>query len=413
MEEDIGGFWSSPAGRAVRRNDRRQRVRYLHITGEPEGKGGRGNRAVLPFQRQALEQLGQLRSGVLTGPLVLDLRFTAARKSPPAIHRVAKWALDVLGPAAPALVSGGRRHVLYRDDRQVKLLSVRMNQNWNPGAPLGVGHTYVTAWPLRDVLAELEDATWRRDHVADCDCVGRCAYFADAEAAEECVRDEDSDLGFGWSGEGPSEVLQSWLRFHQRERAQRQLLKSTDRAVGVALRSGLRMITGARPLHAMHTAARDLESDMWRMVMSEPITVRMPGLPEGPGQRGTYLRAAREQLQAFQCRWPVLQPLLTPLKLTILVVPPRQGKDLDNIALDILPIAHDVLRPHIDPWLETPALSEDSDREARIRRLRSLNAMTVTSYQVIELQRSPDDRDGAMLRLALGLGDQYDSPWAH
>jgi hypothetical protein len=40
--------------------------------------------------------------------------------------------------------------------------------------------------------------------------------------------------------------------------------------------------------------------------------------------------------------------------LTFLVIPPEQGKDLDNIALTALPIANEVLRPHIAPHLLFP-----------------------------------------------------------
>jgi hypothetical protein len=50
---------------------------------------------------------------------------------------------------------------------------------------------------------------------------------------------------------------------------------------------------------------------------------------------------------------------------TVLVIPPEQGKDLDNIALTAIPIAHEVLRPHIQPHLLAPALRElgpDPDR---------------------------------------------------
>ena len=59
----------------------------------------------------------------------------------------------------------------------------------------------------------------------------------------------------------------------------------------------------------------------------------------------------RASLEEFRLRAPLFQSLLVPVTLTFLVVPPEQGKDLDNIALTALPIAHDVLRPHIAPHL--------------------------------------------------------------
>ena len=44
--------------------------------------------------------------------------------------------------------------------------------------------------------------------------------------------------------------------------------------------------------------------------------------------------------------------------LTFLVIPPEQGKDLDNIALTALPISHEILRPDISPHLLSPTNGE-------------------------------------------------------
>lgn len=41
----------------------------------------------------------------------------------------------------------------------------------------------------------------------------------------------------------------------------------------------------------------------------------------------------------------IFSPLVVPVKVTFLVVPPQQGKDLDYIALTCLPLVHEVLRP--------------------------------------------------------------------
>ena len=37
--------------------------------------------------------------------------------------------------------------------------------------------------------------------------------------------------------------------------------------------------------------------------------------------------------------------MLVPLKVTLVVVPPAQDKDLDNLALDALPAVHEIFRP--------------------------------------------------------------------
>ncbi|MFC6022944.1 hypothetical protein ACFP2T_43190 [Plantactinospora solaniradicis] len=80
-------------------------------------------------------------------------------------------------------------------------------------------------------------------------------------------------------------------------------------------------------------------------------------------------------------------------------MPPQQGKDLDNLALDVLPAVHEVLRPHVEPWHLTPGLLDEGDRadtqmklkrDQALKRLKSLNAQSVTAYQVVELKRRPE-----------------------
>ena len=96
----------------------------------------------------------------------------------------------------------------------------------------------------------------------------------------------------------------------------------------------------------------------------------------------------------------------------LLVIPPEQGKDLDNIALTALPIAHDVLRPHISPHLLSPTYGDNEPwRDEALARLNSVNARSVGAYQVIELPRSQGDPPEGTLRLALGPHTRWS--WWH
>ena len=92
------------------------------------------------------------------------------------------------------------------------------------------------------------------------------------------------------------------------------------------------------------------------------------------------------------------------LTLTFLIIPPVQGKDLDNIALTVLHIAHEVLRPHISPHLLSSAYGGDPDPrlDRALAGLKSVNARSVCAYQVIELPRTLQDPPEGALRLALG-----------
>jgi hypothetical protein len=81
-------------------------------------------------------------------------------------------------------------------------------------------------------------------------------------------------------------------------------------------------------------------------------------------------------------RVPILSSLCVPLKVVLLVVPPPQGKDLDNLALAVLPALQD-----------------------------ALNAPDITAYEVIELKRTADDPPSGLVRIALGSGSQDASTW--
>jgi hypothetical protein len=151
-----------------------------------------------------------------------------------------------------------------------------------------------------------------------------------------------------------------------------------------------------------------------RTLLSGPLTLPLPGLPTAEGQGEQFRRMIRDQLEAFRRQWPLFRSLVVPVKVTFLVVPPEQGKDLDNIALTCLPIVHEVLRPHIEPHYLSPAfMHRDADprREEALRRLQSLNARSVTAYQVVRLPRTPEDPHEGTLRLALGRAAPYGSWW--
>ena len=413
----VDDFWSSPAAWPYLYGRRRARTRYLEIANEPESKGTRGTRAALDCQRQALQQLADIRAGVLTVSLALDLHCTVGRKNPPMIHNIAKWALDVLGPVSPDLDVVGRGQVLYRDDRQVKLLSVRLDQAWrgDTEAP-APGESWIVARPIRDVVADLDTA--QRLHRGE----GLDELELDEDECHETWNsiygdDDEDDDDLDWQGEdGIPEDLRPWHRFYQQERVQRQLLATTDRILTNALHTTPHLISGARPprhgdIPQLHDLLRQVEITSWQFLVTGPIAAPLPDLPDAPGSRDHFRQEVRRQLQQFCQRWLVLTPLLVPLKITLLVVPSRQGKDLDNIALDVLPIAHEVFRPHIKPWLLAPTTDADPERERLLRRMRSLNAQSVIGYQVIELHRLPHSGEQGTLRLALGCGDDPSSPW--
>lgn len=370
----------------------------------------------------------------MTGPVALDLRFVSTRPTPPAIHRMAKWALDVLEQPGPtAALSADRRPLLYRNDRQVKLLHVSLDQAW-PGDGHPPGHegpkTIIYAQPLRDVVEDLgvshELSRTRRPHRRDRDVLGE---------------DEEDDYpridpGEDWDTEIPPPTgdpardrfnasLLAWSTYQKLELTQKRLLIAMDRLVDGAIssapyqisESGIRDSGGARRWPELIDLVKQHETQRWQDLLSFPLMLPLPGLPGSSADRRAFRDALSESMEAFRGRWPVLQNLVVPIRVTMLVVPPQQGKDLDNLALDVLPAVHKVLRPHIEPWHFTPGLLDEGDpadtqmkrtRDQALKRLKSLNAQSVTAYQVVELKRRPEHPAQGFLRLTLGLGDGYD-----
>ncbi|MEU8048483.1 hypothetical protein [Micromonospora haikouensis] len=369
----------------------------------------------------------------MTGPVALELRFVSTRPTPAAIHRMAKWALDVLEQPSPtAMLSADRRPLVYRNDRQVKLLHVSLDQAW-PGdghPPRREGpNTMIHAQPLRDAVEDLrvshELSMARQPNHRDWDALGE-------DEEDGYPRFDPRDR---WDTEIPRPTgdaardrfnasLLAWSTYQNLELSQKRLLITMDRLVDGVISSAPYQISGSgardggvrRSLELVDLVERH-ETQRWQDLLSFPLALPLPGLPENSSDRRTFRDALYATMEDFRGRWPLLRDLVVPIKVTMLVVPPQQGKDLDNLALDVLPVVHEVLRPHVEPWHFTPGLIDEGDptatqtkrkRDQALKRLKSLNAQSVTAYQVVELKRRPEHPPQGLLRLTLGLGDGYD-----
>jgi hypothetical protein len=77
-----------------------------------------------------------------------------------------------------------------------------------------------------------------------------------------------------------------------------------------------------------------------------------------------------------------LNPLDHPIKITIFTVPPENGgKDLDNLALNVIPLIHEILRPPTFQKLGARRLQTSMP-------ISGVHQEMVTSYEVIELPRN-------------------------
>jgi hypothetical protein len=352
----------------------------------------------------------RLRWYPMTGPVALDLHLKAERPNPPTIYRAAKHALDALGPALPCNVRPRRRHVLYHDDRQIKFLYVDLNQAWLPEDRGRTGSILVIARPARDVIADLRMA----ELVSHEQYGDEKSPFQLLPLSDE-PEEPDWLTGPGTGGLSPAEhFLADYARYHYRARLQESILARTDAILASAVSAYFDSVIKTSISAELAAIFEKSQEEDRELLLSNPLVPPLPGLPRHTGEATQFAAQLRVRLEEFRSRWRVLQPLSVPVTMTFLVIPPAQGKDLDNIALTALPIAHDVLRPHIQPHLLAPHYQHGEPapwRDEAIRRLRSVNASSVRAYQVIELPRTSHDPPEGVLRFALGHYSAAGSWW--
>ncbi len=150
----------------------------------------------------------------------------------------------------------------------------------------------------------------------------------------------------------------------------------------------------------------------------------IPGLPCESGEGQEFKNSVRRQLKELHAKLPAFSRLLVPLKVTFLMVTPQQGKyldnlaqrkDLDNLALKILPLVHEIFQPPLVPSIIAdmlPSGDDSPENHATRKRLQFIRTHSVTAFEAIALKRHEEDSPQGHLRLALGSGSQTGSTWS-
>ena len=279
---------------------RRARRLIMQVDGEPERKGRGGSRSAVDFQRQVMDQMERYRCYPMTGPVALDLHFTAVRRNPASIHRIAKHTLDILGATQNGNARPRRRSVLYRDDRQVKFLYVGLDQAWQPDGQAGgrTGSTFIIAQRARDVMADFRKA-------------GRLSreWLYEDEESPFLVPELPDEPEPEWPtapGSARTAVerfLAEETRFHDARTLQDALLGRTD----AVLISALSMYLDHQPPREgipEQLAAIMAESEIRsrKLLLSNPMTLPLPGLPRVTGESKDFAQLIRDSLEAFRPR---------------------------------------------------------------------------------------------------------------
>lgn len=418
------GYWQSLEGFRHQHRWREARHVLAWIGHEPERKGPRGARSAGAFRLAV--QTESVTGGRKLWPrasLALTLNFATSRQQPPNIERLAKHYLDLLGDHD----GGDNGPLLYRDDRQVNMLYVSCYHGWDPDAPVERGSIHLDCCSRANAIGALE-AAYELE----------VRHDGPSPDADQWLRDEpditrqlEDARQLDESGQEDLKRMAADIRFDALRAHQEFFLRSSDHWLSRLFRSrGRELVTGKpatweqrvarkiapearRPLHARF-APTNLQDEL-----SGFFQVPLPSLPTQPGDRDEFKRNLDEACHRFLGAHPSLSPLVVPLRLTILVVPPHE-KDLDNLALDVVPVINRHFRPHQEPWLldgthaGLPAGLRQRDehhRQRQLTRLRSVGEYSVWAYQVIELHRRPEHPVEGWVSVVLGHGENRHSVW--
>lgn len=416
-------YWSSPAGFRHQHRARSLRAVLVSVDQEPQQKGRSGTRQVVAFREAARQSWVSRRpAGWPRARLALDLSFRTTRKQPPRIERLAKHYLDLLegnpDDASPI--------ALYPNDSKVKLLFVHRRHGWRPERSTVDPRIHLMCRTRADAVADLAAAhelAIRFPELDDWDDDERHGDWADWEA-----EDWTSVMG-NRDQPDPDPQLTARLRLLSLGCRQERFLRDNDRYLTFLFRQGARvLLAGQAPPSSSglqsSDAYRALQADLAAkcdelMRQLDHMHVRLPPLPTTVGTSAAFRTNLREACEVFLGRFPLLRPLVVPLRVTMLVVPGLESnteKDLDNIALDVLPAIQEVFKPPLDrisdpepPLLWEP---EKGDQELASGVTRTVpERVGVTSFQVIELRRRRHHPREGSLRVVFGDGQNVHSLW--
>lgn len=418
----MAGYWSSLEGLRRQRRRRLSETLLLGLNLEPQRKGRRGTEqsdaAFRLAVRQNLVRFG-LR-GWARAPLALDFSFTTTLHQPAAIEAYAKHYQDLLQPRSR---DDDRPPFLYNDDRQVKMLFV---QCWHHRNGAKQPHLFMKCRPRRHAIAEMENASLL-DMLSTIEKESNSSDWDDAtETRATAVGATRQAL----QGVGVDRCFDEWftryMAYDARRAHQTALLHANNRLLTHLLISRASSLITRRPDPTWRALTRlgiDRDNELskslsqmenGRSLLDMLIRVMLPSLPVASGGRKRFREELHRACEGFVLGHPYLRPLLVPLRITLLVVPPRQGKDLDNIVIDVVRAVNSELEPYAEPWRLAPKapLDRDDGRRAEVStQTATKERVGITSYEVIELARSNDDPTDGTLTMVLGHGDVYTSTW--
>lgn len=326
-------FLESKAGRrAVHEKRERRRVSIVIDGIEPKSKK-MPKAEKCELQSAIADHLKRFKRQAFTGDIALKLQLNTTDKNAPQAHTIAKNLLDLFG-LKEASVQWPRKHLLYKDDKQIQVLSVSCRHGNNEP------FIYVEATPLSVMLEELRiaaeasredelslEALYREDMATD--------WIGDYRKLVENEAKSRADYG---------ELYEPYLKL-TRVSAQQALLNQAG--MGISVLNWLY----EDPLSKLKLDGF-AASDLANLISRSILRLQFGELPIAPGSSKLFKERVAVEVQAFKERWAwILDPLEVAVGLEVIVrpnpnTPPDVLHDLDNIV-------RDYLIPEIVPRLKT------------------------------------------------------------
>jgi hypothetical protein len=153
------------------------------------------------------------------------------------------------------------------------------------------------------------------------------------------------------------------------------------------------------------------------LLLDSPFSFALAPPTTKEGEGVAFKQSVQEALTKLE-KQHLLYPLLTPVGITILYLPPRQGQelDLDNLARRVVPFFHDALKPPSD-LVHTLAIDDMPDGESKKyfmskrAELSRLPKVHIASYQVLRVPRTANDPIEGDVRLLIHAAGPYSGVW--
>lgn len=318
----IRDFLGSEAGARARHQMRKQRMVFIDILDiEPQSKKMPGPERDR-FQQRVAQQLTLAKRMAFNGDVALKIDLTTTSKNAPQAHTITKNLLDLLSERRLD-IQWPRKHLLYKDDRQIQALSVTCRH--------GKSHPRISieARPFKAMLDDLElaaeiirmeemaDDAWQREMYEE-DWVKTFSDFRVNETAKRRI--------FGDSFYDNYIKMLRWS-------AQRELLGRSGVNIPV-----LGWMFGRPSDIPLGFGARE-----WAKLLGRSkLRLQVGELPIGKGSSETFKKAISAEIAAFKQRWDwIIDPLVLAVGLEVVVrpnpaTPAAVLHDLDNIVRDYL-----------------------------------------------------------------------------